>query len=115
MTLREARVAFSRCIAEMILVAHDLGYEMALAEGMDRLTEHDPTSDHMPGSLHEIGLAQDIDLYKNGLWLSKTEDHTPFGEWWEAKGVLDGLPLAWGGRFKRPDGNHYSFAWKGKR
>ena len=85
----------------------------ALAEGMDRITEKDPTTDHMKGSLHEIGLAQDIDLYKDGKWLDKTEDHLPFGEWWEAYGELQGIPLAWGGRFK--DGTHYSFSWKGRK
>ena len=115
MTLREARCIFTLCLADLVQQAHEMGYEMAFAEGMDRITEKDPTTDHMKGSLHEIGLAQDIDLYKDGKWLDKTEDHLPFGEWWEAYGELQGIPLTWGGRFSRPDGNHYSYSWKGRK
>ncbi|MEK9894932.1 MAG: M15 family metallopeptidase [Burkholderiaceae bacterium] len=107
-------MAFTACLAELIQMAEEMGYEMALGEGMDRVTAKDPTTDHRPGSLHEIGLAQDIDLYRHGLWLSKTEDHLPFGEYWEEMGKLRGYPLAWGGRFSKPDGNHYSLKWRGR-
>jgi hypothetical protein len=113
MTLREARCAFTFALSKLVLEARNLGYEPAFAEGMDRVTEKDPTTDHMKGSLHELGLAQDIDLYKDGKYLEKTEDHTPLGEYWEALGKTLGWPLAWGGRFK--DGNHYSLAWGGKK
>lgn len=113
MTYREARCRFTEALAELVLHARDLGYELAFAEGMDRVTEKDPVTDHMKGSLHELGLAQDIDLYQDGKYLSQTEDHTALGEWWEAFGHNHGLPLAWGGRFK--DGNHYSLAWQGKK
>lgn len=114
LTLRTARVAFSLAIARLILHAESLGYELALAEGMDRVTEKDPTSDHMKGSLHDIGLAQDLDLYFKGIYMSNTEDHSPLGMWWKDYGVENGLPLAWGGDFAKPDGNHYSLSWKGK-
>ncbi|MDP2735090.1 MAG: M15 family peptidase [bacterium] len=107
MTLREARCEFTKMLAWLILWACEQGYEPALAEGMDRRTEKDPTSDHMKNSLHDIGLAQDIDLYRDGKYLSNTEDHLPLGEKWESMGG------AWGGRFK--DGNHYSLAWAGKK
>ena len=80
---------------------------------MDRVTEKDPTTDHMKNSLHELGLAQDIDLYKDGVYLSKTEDHAILGGWWEAEGIRRNIPLTWGGRFK--DGNHYSLAWGGRK
>lgn len=113
MTLREARCAFTECVARLITHAIAEGYEVALDEAMDRITEKDPTSDHMKGSLHEIGLAVDINLYKDGEYLSQTRDHEPLGEWWEMLGIGNGLPLSWGGRFK--DGNHYSLAWGGKR
>lgn len=64
---------------------------------------------HKPDSLHFYGLAMDIDLYtKEGTYLDRTEDHTMFGEFWES---LD-PNCRWGGRFG--DGNHYSYAYKGK-
>lgn len=115
MTYREARCQFTECIALLVQKARSLGFEIALAEGMDRVTEKDPTTDHMRGSLHEKGLAQDIDLYKDGVYLRDTRDHAALGAWWKALGVERGLPLAWGGDFASPDGNHYSLAWEGKK
>ena len=113
MTYREARCRFSEALAELVLHARDLGYEIAFNEVMDRVTEKDPTTDHMKGSLHELGLAADMDLYKGGVYQSTTEAHEPLGTWWEVRGKNLGLPLAWGGRFK--DGNHYSLAWQGRK
>lgn len=105
MTLRQARVKFTALLADLIQVINDTdGYEAALAEGMDRLTDRDPTSDHMKNSLHNVGLAQDIDLYRNGVWQDRTEQHLQFGIVWEKMHPH----CRWGGRFS--DGNHYSFA-----
>jgi hypothetical protein len=114
LTLRTARCRFTEALAELIKFATTRGYELALAEGMDRKTTKDPTTDHMPNSLHEIGLAQDIDLYLGGVYLADSEDHVMLGTFWEDYGVEHGLPLAWGGNFKKPDGNHYSLRWQGK-
>ena len=114
MTLREARCKFSSALASLILQAEALGYEIALDEGMERLTAKDPTSDHMPGSLHHSGLAQDVLLYLNGEYLTRTEDYTALGEFWEGLGKTLNLPLAWGGRFTHKDGNHFSLTWGGK-
>jgi len=114
MTLREARCLFTRCLADLIYWATSHGYEVAFAEGMDRLTPTDPTSDHMAGSLHHLGLAQDIDLYRAGKWCERTEDHLPLGVYWEELGAERNIPLTWGGRFRKPDGNHYSFTWGGR-
>lgn len=58
-------------------------------------------------SAHKLKLALDINLFKDDVYLDKTEDHAIFGEWWEKR-----HPLArWGGRFN--DGNHYSFEYNG--
>lgn len=56
-------------------------------------------------STHLLCLAVDINLFKDGVYLDKTEDHTPLGEFWESIGGT------WGGRFK--DGNHYSLEHNG--
>lgn len=56
---------------------------------------------------HQRKLAQDLDLFIDGVYQTTTEAHRPFGEWWEKQ-----HPLArWGGRFG--DGNHYSFEFQG--
>lgn len=114
MNLRQARCIFAQCLAELILYANNKGFQIAFAEGMDRVTAKDPTTDHMKGSLHEIGLAQDIDLYANGIYLDKTEHHAFLGNQWKQIGNKYGVTLAWGGDFNKPDGNHYSLTWEGK-
>ena len=58
-------------------------------------------------SLHKIGLAVDINLYKNGHYLENSEDHIELGEFWEFIGGT------WGGRFD--DGNHYSLEYNGMK
>ena len=52
-------------------------------------------------SLHKILLAIDLELFSPlGEYLTKTEDHRKFGEFWEALNPL----CSWGGHFG--DGNH---------
>lgn len=64
---------------------------------------------HMKNSLHYDGLAVDIDLFKDGKYLTDGKDHEQFGIFWEG---LDPA-CAWGGRFR--DGNHYSISYQGKK
>jgi len=60
-----------------------------------------------PKSGHKRKLALDINLFRNGVYLNKTEDHKEFGEWWKKQHPL----CRWGGDFE--DGNHYSIEWMG--
>ena len=62
------------------------------------------------GSVHPLRLAVDLNLFRNGVWLTRTEEHRPLGEYWEQVNPL----CRWGGRFPRPDGNHYSLLWEGR-
>ena len=59
---------------------------------------------HKKGSFHYKRLAVDFNLFINGRYQRTTKAHTKLGEYWESIGGT------WGGRFKRPDGNHYSFS-----
>lgn len=60
-------------------------------------------------SVHLESLAADIDLFRNGLYLSSGAEHKEFGLWWESQHAL----CCWGGRFG--DSNHYSVTPDGKR
>jgi hypothetical protein len=60
-------------------------------------------------SVHKLKLANDINLFKDGMYLTKTEDHKVFGEYWESLHPL----CRWGGRWN--DGNHYSLEHEGKK
>lgn len=115
MTYREARCAFSYALAELVMYAKTLpDHEVALDEVTERITSADPTSDHMKDSLHHLGLAGDILLYVKGVYQRDTEVYRQLGEWWIAYGIKHGLPLRWGGNFRKPDGNHFSLQWGGR-
>ena len=71
---------------------------------------------HMANSLHYDGLAMDIDLTKDGAYLATTEDHKPFGDFWESLHP----DTFWGGNGIKEDGlkhdgNHYSLTYMGKK
>ena len=72
------------------------GYELTFGDAF-------ASSGHIKGSFHYKRLAIDLNLFKNGEYLTDTQDHKPLGEFWESIGGT------WGGRFKSPDGNHYSY------
>jgi hypothetical protein len=55
-------------------------------------------------------LAIDINLFKDGAYLSASEDHKPIGDWWVQQHEL----CRWGGNFSGlKDGNHYSMEFNG--
>lgn len=102
-TLRQKQSRFARMVARLIDQAFALGYEVTLGDAYrdprvhGALGEKKSYSSSM--SLHKQRLAIDLNLFRDGRYLSSTESHRPLGEWWEAQGG------AWGGRFN--DGNHY--------
>jgi hypothetical protein len=61
-------------------------------------------------TLHRLGLAADVMLFRDGVPLVRSEDYTFLGEWWEKQHEL----CRWGGRFTRPDGNHFSLTHEGR-
>src|SRR3990167_4541838 len=104
MTLGEARRMFTVLVCRLVIWAESRSYGVAFAEGMDRITPKDQTTDHMKDSLHEVGLAQDIDLYRGAsmVYLTETDDHRELGKRWESMHPF----CRWGGKWG--DGNHYS-------
>lgn len=110
MSLRLARCAYSQALAELVLWIIAQGYEVAFDEVTVHHNEH-----HMPGSTHESGLGGDLLLYKGGVYLTNSEDYQFAGEQWELMGAQRHLPLVWGGRFSKPDGNHFSHQWNGAK
>ncbi len=104
MNLREARCTFSYLFAEKLLPkARELGFEYAIGE-----VAQFQLKGHREGSLHYSGCAGDPALYKDGIYLTKTEDYRELGEYWKS---LDDN-CYWGGDFKSPDGNHFSYSPK---
>ena len=98
MSLNTKQFKFTRMIALLITRATDLGYELTFGDAY-------ATTGHMTNSLHGKRLAVDFNLFKDGVYLTKTSSHLPLGEFWESIGGT------WGGRFS--DGNHYSLEHNG--
>ena len=96
MSLRKNQSIFVRKVALLIQFAYDQGYELTFGDAF-------ATTGHIKGSFHYKRLAIDLNLFKDGKYLTMTEDHEPLGKFWESIGG------SWGGRFSRKDGNHYSW------
>ena len=97
--LLEAQFAFSRMTPRLIDKAHELGFEVTHGDAY-----RDPRCPYgSKSSRHKSRLAIDLNLFRNGKYLSETEHHRQLGEWWESQGGI------WGGRFE--DGNHYEWPW----
>ncbi|KKL78075.1 hypothetical protein LCGC14_2028420 [marine sediment metagenome] len=88
---------FAHKIARLILYIESEGYHVTFGDAF-------ASTGHSRESKHYERLAIDLNLFDaEWNWMQKTSDHQKFGEYWESLGGT------WGGRFKRKDGNHYSW------
>jgi len=94
MSLREQQSEFAKNVPLLILYASSLGYEVTLGDAK-------ATTGHIKGSFHYKQLAIDLNLFLDGVYLTRTSDHGTLGLFWESLGGT------WGGRWG--DGNHYSW------
>ena len=114
MTLREKQSIFVNLTAELIFHAQSLGYALTYGEtyrSPEEAARLAKLGKGIKNSLHTQRLAVDFNLFKNGKYLDKTEDHRELGKWWEEQSFGD-IKCIWGGRFQ--DGNHYSIEHNGK-
>lgn len=108
--LLSAQMAFAGMVASLINQAVSMGYGVTLGEAYRSPEEAARLAKSGAGvtnSLHCKRLAVDLNLFAGGVLLTKTEDYRALGERWEAMGG------AWGGRFRRADGNHFSLPFGG--
>ena len=101
-TLRQKQSRFVRMVGLLIDYAYLQGFELTFGDAY-------ALTGHKENSLHGKRLAIDLNLFRNGEYLTTTEAHLPLGEFWERIGGT------WGGRFSTPDGNHYSLEHEGIR
>lgn len=115
MTLREKQSIFVNLVAELIFEAQKMGYALTFGETFrcpEEALRLAKLGKGIKNSLHTQRLAIDLNLFKNGKFMSNTEDHKLLGEWWEAQSFGD-IKCTWGGRFN--DGNHYSIEHGGRK
>lgn len=110
MTLRQKQSLFARLVPRLLDQAFYLGFETTLGEtyrSPEEAARLAKLGIGIKNSLHTKKLAIDINLFRDGRYLSSTAAHRPLGEWWERQHEL----ARWGGRFS--DGNHYSLEHEG--
>lgn len=102
-TLSAKQQRFVWMVGKLIQFAYAQGYGLTLGHAL-RCEE---CLIGQANSLHKIKLAIDLNLFRNGEYLSRTQDHQVLGEYWESLGGT------WGGWFG--DGNHYSLEHNGRK
>ena len=114
--LLEKQFFFTRRLASLIAFAYSNGFKMTLGEAYrtpEQAQIYAKQGKGIANSLHISRLAIDLNLFKDGVQLTKTSDYLPLGEYWETLS-FDKYKCCWGGRFKsRPDGNHFSVEHNG--
>lgn len=101
---------FAAMLPQLINAAIVQGYQVTLGECLR--TQAQATANAVAGigisnSLHLDRLAIDLNLFRDGQYLTATSDYAPLGQYWESIGGT------WGGRFN--DGNHFSLAYRGRK
>ena len=115
MTLREKQSLFALLVSHLIQYAHANGYDVTFGEAWRSPEEAERLFQLGKGirnSLHTIRLAIDLNLFKDGKYLHKSEDYAFLGLYWESLGD-DKLDTVWGGAFD--DGNHFSIEHGGRK
>lgn len=111
MTLGQKQRKFPQMVANLINFIYLQGYEVTFGDAFrdPRVFGHVGVKEGYGRkfSNHKIKLAIDLNLFKDGVYLTKTSDHEFAGLFWEEMGG------EWGGRFE--DGNHYSLEHNGSR
>jgi hypothetical protein len=113
MTLGQKQELFMELLPMLINRIHDSGYQVRggeLERGRAQAAANQIHGTGIMNSLHIIRLAIDLHLFKNGKYLTMSDDHRPFGNYWKTLHPL----CRWGGDFTRPDGNHYSISHEGR-
>lgn len=111
-TLGEKQRSFPPLVAQLIEWVYKQGFELTFGECYrtpEQAALNARSGAGISNSLHTQRLAIDVNLFIDGVYQTETEAYRPMGEFWESLGG------SWGGRFSKPDGNHFSLEWQGVR
>lgn len=114
MSTRQQQSEFVRLVAKLIEYAYANGMELTFGEAWrtpEQAKLNAAKGSGISNSLHIERLAIDLNLFVGGVFIDSSEGHRRLGEYWEQLNPR----CRWGGRFKRPDGNHYSYSPDGVR
>lgn len=112
MKLSTKQQKFTVMIGQLIQFATNNGYGLTFSEAYrtpEQAALNAKKGSGIANSLHTQRLAVDFNLFIGGVYQTDSAAYRPLGEYWESLGG------SWGGRFKRPDGNHFSLEHEGVR
>lgn len=110
MTLSEKQQRFTSMIALLIQYANANGFWLTFGEAYrtpEQAVLNAKKGSGIKNSLHTQRLAVDFNLFIKGEYKTDSRDYLLLGEYWESLGGT------WGGRFSKPDGNHFSLEHNG--
>ena len=116
MDLLHKQFEFARLVPRLIDKAYELGYTVTLGEcqrSKEEAARLAKTGLGIKNSLHIIRLAIDINLFRDGIYLTDIEPHRALGTWWESLSNGKDFVTAWGGHWG--DGNHYSIMHENRK
>jgi hypothetical protein len=102
MSMVDKQNEFSGMTALLIFYIQSQGYQVTYG---DAYRDERVTYGH-PRSTHRVRLAVDLNLFKDGKYLSSDADHAQFHDFWDALGGAERI---------QNDGNHYSLSHEGVR
>jgi len=105
---------FAASVAKLIQKANELGYGVTFGECWRTPEQAQWDADHHIGvahSLHMDRLAIDLNLFKDGEFLTTPEAYIQLGEYWKTLGEN----YRFGGDFKIKDYDHFSITPDGVR
>ncbi len=111
MKLSEKQQLFTVMIASLIHFAQEKGYRLTFGEAYrtpEQAALNAKKGSGITNSLHTQRLAVDFNLFINGEYQTDSAASPPG----RILGTIGGL---WGGRFSKPDGNHFSLEHNGVR
>jgi len=121
MTLGDKQRLFCSLIAEFIVWCYANDYELTFGEAQRsqaQATANAAAGIGISNSLHLKRLAIDLNLFLDitvggdeDVYATDSAAYLPLGMKWESMNSL----CRWGGRFSRPDGNHFSLEHEGVR
>jgi len=119
MTLGEKQRKFAQMVGQLITWCYENDYEVTFGEAYrtpEQAALNAAKGSGISNSLHTKKLAIDlslfVDLTEGGdedVYQKDSAAYLPLGLFWESIGG------SWGGRFHRPDGNHFSLEHEGVR
>jgi hypothetical protein len=112
MTLSQKQQQFTQMVGQLIAWSFANGYALTMGEAYrtpEQAKLNATSGAGIANSLHIQRLAIDFNLFIGGVWQTDSKAFLPLGEFWESLGG------SWGGRFKKPDGNHFSLEHNGVR